>query len=213
MDSKLIAFVGISALLVVTPGPDMATVTKNALRLGRRGALLTTLGIVSAILMHTTAAAFGLAVLLRTASRVFMIVKLCGAAYLVYLGLQALRSSVRLGAPEHGAAADSGAPSAERVNRAAYWQGFLSALLNPKLLVFFATFLPQFVDPGAAAVPRMLVLGITFDLIGLIWLTSYGLFVTKMRDFFRSPKVRRRMERITGAVLVGLGARLALERA
>ncbi len=212
MDSKLIAFLGISSLLVITPGPDMAMVTKNALRLGRRGALLTTLGIVSAILVHTAAAAFGLAVLLRTEAGIFTIVKLCGAAYLLYLGMQALWSSVRSGTGDSNAADGVDAPTAQPSGLSAYRQGMLSALLNPKLLVFFATFLPQFVVPGRPALPQMLVLGLLFDLLGLTWLTSYGLFVTRMRDFFRSPRVRRRMERVTGAVLVALAGRLALDR-
>jgi threonine/homoserine/homoserine lactone efflux protein len=212
VDGRLIAFLGVSALLVITPGPDMAMVTKNALRPGRRGALLTTLGIVSAILVHTTAAAFGLAVLLRTEASVFTAIKLCGAAYLLYLGVQALWSSVRSGEQEMETSRETeGAPRA-RSGLAAYRQGLLSALLNPKLLVFFATFLPQFVEPGRPALPQMLVLGLLFDLLGLIWLTSYGLFVTRMRDVFRSPRVRRRMERVTGVVLVGLAGRLALDR-
>ena len=212
MDGKLIAFLGISALLVVTPGPDMAMVTKNALRLGRHGAMLTTLGIVSAILVHTTAAAFGLAMLLRTEAGVFTVVRLCGAAYLLYLGLQALWSSVRSGEHLADATVDTATPVPERSGLSAYRQGFLSAMLNPKLLVFFATFLPQFVEPGRPALPQMLALGLVFDLLGLIWLTSYGLFVTRMRDFFRSPRVRRRMERATGAILVALAGRLALDR-
>lgn len=212
MDGKLIAFLGISSLLVITPGPDMAMVTKNALRFGRRGALHTTLGIVTAILVHTTAAACGLAVLLRTEAGIFAVVKLCGAVYLLSLGLQALWSSLRGEEPEADAAVDTARHSAGSSGVSAYRQGVLSALLNPKLLVFFATFLPQFVDPSRPALIQMLVLGLLFDLLGLIWLTSYGLFVTRMREVFRSPRVRRRMERVTGAMLIALAGRLALER-
>src|SRR5437588_3955642 len=86
MDAKLLAFVGVAALLVVTPGPDMAMVTKNALSGGRRGALLTTLGIGTALLIHATVAALGLSALLRAASGVYSVVKLAGAGYLIYLG-------------------------------------------------------------------------------------------------------------------------------
>ena len=211
MDSKLLAFLGIAALIIITPGPDMAMVTKNAIGQGRRGALLTTLGIVSALLIHVTVATLGLSALLRTASMLFTAVKLCGATYLIYLGVRALWTSLH----RHGDA--SGSINALRIEQrgdamTAYRQGFLSALLNPKLVVFFATFLPQFVEPGQAVLPRMLLLGAIFVVMGLAWLTCYGLFVTRLRAFFASARVRRRMERMTGLVLVGLGARLALEK-
>ena len=210
MDARFLAFLGISTLLIITPGPDMAMVTKNALRHGRRGALLTTLGIGSALLVHATVAALGLSALLHAASGLYTIVKLCGAAYLVILGILALWSTRRGGALHPDPEATEEPETAKGVSP--YLQGFLSAILNPKLVVFFATFLPQFVESGRPVLPQMLLLAATFDIIGMIWLTSYGLFVTKMRAVFRSPAVRRRMERFTGTVLIALGARLALER-
>jgi len=91
-------------------------------------------------------------------------------------------------------------------------QGFLSALSNPKLGVFFVTFLPQFVLPGQAVLPRLLVLGVTFAVIGWLWMNLYGFFVTRLRDVITAPRVRQWMERVTGVVLLGFGARLALER-
>lgn len=209
MDNRLLAFLGISVLVAITPGPDIALVTRNALMLGRRGAQFTTLGVISAILIHTAAAALGLAVLLRTASTLFTVVKLAGAAYLVYLGLQALWPARRSAGGEYEPAElRTGVPRP----RSAYWQGFLSALLNPKLLVFFATLRPQFARPGAAALPRMLLLGMIFAAAGLGWLSGYGALVTALRPVFSSRRVRRWMERFTGTVLVGLGARLALDR-
>lgn len=211
MDSRLLAFLGISVLLIVTPGPDMATVTKNSLGRGRRGVLLTTLGIGCAILVHVTVAAVGLSALLRAASGLYTIVKLLGAAYLIFLGLQALWStrSIQANDPSHEPPVAAGAGA---VWGSSYRQGFVSALLNPKLVVFFATFLPQFVAPGQPVLPQLLLLGVLFDALGVLWLAGYGLFVTLLRAFFASPPVRRRMERLTGTVLVLLGARLALER-
>jgi threonine/homoserine/homoserine lactone efflux protein len=211
MDSRLLAFLGIATLLIITPGPDMATVTKNALGRGRRGALLTTLGIGSAILVHVTIAALGLSALLRTASGLYTIVKLCGAAYLTFLGLQTLWSA-RLKRAANSGQEQSDASTTDSHWSSSYRQGFVSALLNPKLVVFFATFLPQFVAPGQPVLTHMLLLGVLFDILGMIWLSGYGLLVTQLRTFFASPIVRRRMELLTGAVLVALGARLALER-
>jgi threonine/homoserine/homoserine lactone efflux protein len=210
MDGKLLAFLGISTILIITPGPDMAMVTKNALGHGRRGALFCTLGISTALLIHAGVAAVGLSALLRTASGAFMVVKLCGAAYLLLLGLWTLRTTHRNQLGPHGETSEA-APVATG-GLSSYGQGFLSAILNPKLVVFFATFLPQFVEGGRPVLPQMLLLGVIFDLMGILWLTSYGLFVTRMHDLFSSAAVRRRMGRLTGAALVGLGLRLALER-
>ncbi len=210
MDRTLLAFLGTAALVIVTPGPDTATTIRNALRHGRRGALLTPLGAGSAILVHATVAALGLSTLLRTAAGLYTVVRLCGAAYLIFLGIQALRSARQPDDIHHGpvgrekpAIAFSGTP---------YWQGFLSAILNPKLVVFFATFLPQFIAPGQAVLPRMLFLGIAFDSMVILWLMGYGFFVTIMHRLFNAPAVRQRMERLTGVVLIALGARVALEK-
>jgi threonine/homoserine/homoserine lactone efflux protein len=91
-------------------------------------------------------------------------------------------------------------------------QGFLSAISNPKLGVWFVTFLPQWVLPGQAVLPRLLELGITFAVIGWIWMNVYGLFVTRLRKVITAPRVRQWMDRVTGVVLLGFGVRLAVER-
>lgn len=212
MDSKLLAFVGLAALLIITPGPDMATVTKNALSQGRRGASFTTAGIGTATLVHVTLAALGVSALLRAAATLFLAVKLCGAAYLTILGVRALWAARPLRTGQHGAPAAPETATPRARAGSPYRQGFLSALLNPKLVVFFATFLPQFIAPGQAVLPHMLLLGLLFDVMALLWLTGYGYFVTRLRAFFSAARVRRSMERVTGLVLVVLGARLALEK-
>lgn len=206
MDTELLAFAGISVLLAVTPGPDMAVVTKNALAHGRRGVVLTTAGLALAISVWITATAFGLSALLRASGEAFFVLRLVGAAYLAYLGLRTLIDS-------RGRAADpvAGAPSSAP-GRAIFRQGFLSAMSNPKLGVFFVTFLPQFVAPGQAVLPRLFLLGLIFAVIGLTWMNVYGLLVTRIRNVITAPRVRQWMERVTGVVLLGFGARLALER-
>jgi threonine/homoserine/homoserine lactone efflux protein len=132
--------------------------------------------------------------------------KIVGAAYLAYLGVRTLLES-RARPDDLLAGVAPAAPA-----RAVFRQGFLSALSNPKLGVFFVTFLPQFVLPGQAALPRLLELGIVFALIGWTWMNVYGLFVTRLRDVITAPRVRQWMQRVTGVVLLGFGARLALER-
>ena len=206
MDSALLAFIGISLLLAITPGPDMAVVTKNALAHGRRGVILTTTGIAVALAIWITATAVGLSALLRASGEAFLVIKLIGAAYLAYLGLRTLIDSRRR--PDDLLASAPVAAPAHAIFR----QGFLSAMSNPKLGVFFVTFLPQFVTPGQAVLPRLFLLGLIFAVIGWTWMNVYGLFVTRIRDVITAPRVRQWMERITGVVLLGFGARLAVER-
>jgi threonine/homoserine/homoserine lactone efflux protein len=184
----------------------MAVVTKNALAHGRRGVILTTTGIALALAVWVTATALGLSAVVRASSDLLTVLKLIGAAYLAYLGIRTLFDSWRK--PEDLLA---GTPPAAPA-RVIFRQGFLSALSNPKLGVFFVTFLPQFVTPGQALLPRLLVLGLIFALIGWTWMNVYGLFVTRIRDFVTAPRVRQWMERVTGVVLLGFGARLAAER-
>ena len=206
MDTQLLAFAGISLLLAVTPGPDMAVVTKNALAHGRRGVLLTTSGIGLALVIWVTATAVGLSALLRTSGEVLFALKIVGACYLAYLGIRALIDS-----RQRPGDLLAGTPPAAPAH-AVFRQGFLSAISNPKLGVFFVTFLPQFVLPGQAVLPRLIELGVTFAVIGWIWMNAYGLFVTRLRDVITAPRVRQWMQRVTGVVLLGFGARLALER-
>jgi threonine/homoserine/homoserine lactone efflux protein len=206
VDATLLAFTGVSLLLAVTPGPDMAVVTKNALAHGRRGVILTTTGIALALVIWTTATALGVSALLRSSSELLFVLKLVGAAYLAYLGVRTLLDSRRRPA-DFLAAAPPPAPS-----HAIFRQGFLSAISNPKLGVFFVTFLPQFVMPGQPVLSRLLLLGAIFAVIGWTWMNVYGLLVTRIRDFITAPRVRQWMERVTGVVLLGFGARLAAER-
>jgi threonine/homoserine/homoserine lactone efflux protein len=207
MDTTLLAFAGVSLLLAVTPGPDMAVVTKNALAHGRRGVILTTSGIALALVLWVTATAVGLSALLRTSGEVLFVLKIVGACYLAYLGIRTLIDSRR-----QPADLMAGAPQAAAPGVAVFRQGFLSAISNPKLGVWFVTFLPQWVLPGQAVLPRLLELGITFAVIGWIWMNVYGLFVTRLRAVITAPRVRQWMERVTGVVLLGFGARLAVER-
>jgi threonine/homoserine/homoserine lactone efflux protein len=184
----------------------MAVVTRNALAHGRRGVVLTTTGIAAALACWVTATAVGLSAVLRASGEALFVLKLLGAAYLAYLGTRTLIESRRRPA-DLLAAAPPPAPA-----HAIFRQGFLSAISNPKLGVFFVTFLPQFVAPGQPLFSRLLLLGLIFAVIGWTWMNAYGLLVTRIRDFITAPRVRQWMERVTGVVLLGFGARLAVER-
>lgn len=193
-------------MLAVTPGPDMAVVTKNALAHGRRGVFLTTAGIALALVVWVLATALGLSAILRASANLLFALKLIGAAYLTYLGVRTLIES------RHRPADLLAATPPPAAAHAVFRQGFLSAITNPKLGVFFVTFLPQFVVPGQSVLPRLLQLGIVFAVIGFLWMNVYGLSVTRLRAMITASRVRQWMQRVTGVVLLGFGARLALER-
>ena len=196
----------ISVLLAVTPGPDMALVTKNALAHGPRGVFLTTAGIAIALVLWVTATAFGVAALLKASSTLFYALKIVGGAYLAYLGIRAWLASREK--PTDLLVGMKAAPAGSILR-----QGLISAGTNPKLGVFFVTFLPQFVEPHQPLLPQLLLLGSVFALIGWLWMIVYGLLVARVRDIITAPRVRQWMDRVTGTVLIGLGVRLAFDRA
>lgn len=203
LDPLFLAGLAVLALLTVSPGADMALVAKITLERGRRAALLATIGICSGLLVHATASALGLSVILATSAEAFTIVKLAGAAYLAYLGVQALRSSFR---PEVA----EGAPPRRRANP--YLQGVFSNVLNPKVAVFYLTFLPQFMSPGDNVLARSLAFALAHGVMGIVWLSAYAYVLSRVSAVLGGTSVRRWLERVTGGVLIALGARLVLER-
>jgi threonine/homoserine/homoserine lactone efflux protein len=205
-DSSLIVFAGLSLLFAVVPGPDVATVTRNGLAHGRRGVLNTVAGISVALCVWTVAAAVGVAAVLEASARLFSVLEILGALYLAYLGIRTLWGTRHGVLPEDDVQGPP-APASQLLR-----QGYLSAQLNPKLGVFFVTFLPQFVHPGQPALARMLLLGGIFGAIGIGWLIVYGLLLTRLRDVVGSNRVRVWMNRCAGVVMLGFAARLALNR-
>jgi threonine/homoserine/homoserine lactone efflux protein len=216
----LAAFLGISILVIVTPGQDTALTIRNTLLGGRGGGVATAAGVTTGQLTWTIATSAGLAALLVTSEPVFMVLKWAGAAYLVFLGLQALHAALSPGArsvspsPSGGAnvVRVAGFPEWEGSGRRLYLQGVLSNLGNPKMVVFFSSLLPQFVAPGQATFARLLVLGLIFCSMTFVWLSFYAVVVARVGDFLRRDRVRRALEATTGVVLIGLGLRLATER-
>jgi len=207
VDSSTLAFAAVAALLVITPGADMALVAKNALAHGRRAAITTALGVCLGGVIWTLAAAFGIAAFVRSSQTAFNTLRIAGAAYLLYLGLQAIWKARRRG--------ERAQPASERAaqsGRTAFRQGVFSNLLNPKLAVFFTSLLPQFIAPGQSVFARSLLLGGILQLIAIVWLTFYSCLVARMGAALRRPRVRRWLDRLTGTVLVAFGLRLAMER-
>jgi threonine/homoserine/homoserine lactone efflux protein len=196
-------FLVVSLLVIVTPGQDTALTIRNSLLDGRRGGLLTALGVFAGQATWTVATSAGVAALLAASERLFLALKLAGAAYLVYLGarttFEALRSRQR---PAASGARRSSAP---------FRQGLLSNLGNPKMGVFFTSLLPQFAGRGHGTFWSLLALGLVFCCLTLGWLSAYAFVVARAGDVLRRPGVRRVLDAVTGVVLVGLGIRVATE--
>jgi RhtB (resistance to homoserine/threonine) family protein len=194
--------------VIVIPGPDTAVVTKNVLIHGRRAGLGTSLGVSAGLSMWTIAAAVGVASLVRASEVAFTMLKLLGALYLVWLGIQALRAA---GHPT-GDALTAAAARPGMSARGGFRQGFLSDLANPKIGIFFTSLLPQFVSAGHAVLLPFLVLGAIFVAMTLLWLLAYTLVADRAAQTLMRPRVRAGLDRFTGVVLIGLGLRLAVER-
>src|SRR6478609_1331188 len=194
----MLPFLAVSAIVVVTPGVDMALVTKNALLHGRAAARATALGVNLGIFIWTLAAALGLAAVIAASAVAFTAIKLLGALYLVYLGLRALLGR--------------GEPVAIPARGSAFRQGLASNLLNPKIAVFFTSLLPPFVDAQHAQPADLLLLGVLFNCMGVVWLLVYAELTARGRDVLVRPRVKRTLDRLSGVALVALGVRLAAER-
>jgi threonine/homoserine/homoserine lactone efflux protein len=205
---QLVPFLLASALVTLVPGADMALVTRQVLLGGPRLAHRTIAGNLTGVAVHGMALAAGLSALLVASATAYTVVKLAGAAYLCYLGVQALRSAAR-----PSTSADEGPDPADAApGRRAYTQGLLSTILNPKPALFFLTFVPQFVDPGRSVLAQTLFLTLLHIVVGLIWLTSYAQLVDRARRVVTRERTRRCLEASTGVVLVALGLRVAVER-
>jgi len=196
--AQLAAFLGVSAVVIVTPGQDTALTIRNTLLGGRGGGIATAAGVVSGQLVWALAASAGLSAVLLASAPLFMAIRIAGAAYLVLLGVQALVAAVRGAQRVH-------AEAAPRRRSAPYRQGVLSNLGNPKMAVFFTSLLPQFGSSFAS----MLALGLVFATLTLVWLSAYAVAVAKATNFLQRSWVRRALDAVTGLVLVALGLRVA----
>lgn len=230
MPSNYLAYLGLAILLVIAPGPDFAVVTKNCLMYGRRAGLFTSFGVVSSLIIQGLAAALGIAALIVRSATAFNSLKIVGAIYLGFLGFQALRAAFKRGrapldededetAPANqAAAAQAAAANAEAPEQAAvqtatrnrlllrgYRQGLLSNISNPKVLAFYFSLLPQFVNKAHPALTQVLVLAFTHAFFALIWLLIVVAVLERLRAVLRRPRPQRILEGFTGLALVSFG--------
>lgn len=211
--STFLAFLGVSVIVIVTPGPDTAITIRNTLLGGRAGGVFTALGIACGQTLWAFATSIGIVALLIASEPIFLAVKYLGAAYLVYLGVQALREALRPSVPAPAHASTPARGAARRMTPiGAFRQGVISNLGNPKMAVFFASLLPQFVPSGDATVSAFLLLGAVFAVMTFAWLALYAVIVARAGDVLRRPAIRRTIEGLTGTLLIGLGLRVAAEQ-
>jgi threonine/homoserine/homoserine lactone efflux protein len=200
METSTLTFALAALVLIMIPGPDQALITRSTLLGGRKAGLLTMVGGVLGVTVHATAAAVGLSALLLASAKAFTVLKIAGAAYLLWMGVQTLRSSPSAQAPRFALGL-----------RAAVRQGFLSNALNPKVALFFVTFLPQFLPTGqTAGATRLsaLLLSGVFALLFAGWFGLYVIVVNNLGRVLRRPRVKAAIQRVTGVLLVGFAVGL-----
>jgi threonine/homoserine/homoserine lactone efflux protein len=199
-----LVFLGVITLLTITPGADMAMVSRSVFMGGRRFAFATTLGIGAGCLVWALASAAGVAAVLAASETAYDTLRLVGAAYLVWLGVQSLLAARRGYRGELAPASGRAAPSPFR-------QGLLTNLFNPKIALFYTTFLPQFIRPGDPVLLLSVAMASVHIALGIVWLSAYAWLLDRAMEAFWSSRLRRALDALTGAVLVGLGIRVAAD--
>jgi threonine/homoserine/homoserine lactone efflux protein len=208
MLATLLAFVGVSIFILITPGPDTALTIRNSLIGGRKTGVFTALGVAIGLSIWAFASSLGLVALIVASEPVFLAVKYAGAAFLIWLGACSLVSAWR-GKPDDAAAM----PARGRLSPwAGLSQGVASNLSNPKMVALFTSLLPQFATTGEGAFASLLLLGLTFCAMTFVWLTLYAVVVARAGDVLRRRNVRRAIEAATGGVLIALGVRMVAEQ-
>ncbi|MBQ1059307.1 MULTISPECIES: LysE family translocator [Micromonospora] len=230
-DIQIISFVAASLLIIIVPGVDFALVTRQTVRYGRRAGFVVLAGLFVAALVHASFATAGLSALLVSSPTLYTVLRVAGALYLLYLGgtiLWATRprrtapaaQPVPVGAGGAGPDPDTGpapvpeAPAADEphVARRSFVMGVTSQLLNVKVVVFYVSFVPQFVRPGDGAAARTAVLAATFIGLAVLWWACYIMLIDRLQPWLTRPSVLLVIERLTGLILIVLAIRIALSR-
>ena len=215
---NLLLFVPLAAILVILPGPDFALIAKISLMNGRPQGQAAAVGVALGICVHTTAAMLGISAIIAQSVLWFSILKYVGAAYLVWLGIHALRSGQAVSAAVVKTARQDDAPrSAQRLTLRQWMhffgQGFLTNALNPKAVLIFLTFLPQFMDPHAPLAPQFLTLGSIMSGLCLFWYVPLAYMLGRIRHVFENSRFQKWMQRCTGLVFIAFGLKLATAQA
>ncbi len=203
IDAQIIAFTAVAAALAVTPGADTMLVIKNSLRNGQQAGWATTLGILGGTLFHALISALGISVIIAQSESLFQLIKIVGAIYLVWLGLQTFRSG------RHQSEISN--DYQQLALRNSFNEGLITNLLNPKVAIFYIAFLPQFISPGDPVLAKSILLACIHNILSLLWLGGLAIAIGSGRNFIQQQPVRQWLSRLSGSILIALGLRLALE--
>ncbi|CAH0272708.1 Leucine efflux protein [Peribacillus sp. Bi96] len=199
-------FLVLSLFVVMSPGIDTALITKRTISDGRKDGYRLAIGLSTGSLVHTFAAAFGISTILMQSAVVFEIVKYVGAFYLIYLGLSSFIKRTKKDVTHVENLNNS------EMKKSAFKQGLFSNVLNPKVAMFFLTFLPQFVKTGENATQQLIMMGVIYTGLSIAWFFVYVYLINSLRVWLMSMKVQRIMDKATGIVLIGFGLKLALDK-
>lgn len=201
----MLVFIAAALVIIIIPGPDQALITRQALVRGKGSGFMTTVGGATGLTVHASAASFGLTALLVASPVAFSVLKIVGAVYLVWMGVQTVRTARRAATNQ-----PTGEPTDRKPLRCLR-KGFLTNALNPKLAVFFVTFLPQFLPTSGPVLTQALTYCGVFAVLYLTWFSLYVFTVDKVGSVLRRPRVRSGIEYVTGVMLLGFGAGLAIQ--
>jgi RhtB (resistance to homoserine/threonine) family protein len=210
MDPQFLTFLIAITLLTITPGVDTVLIIRNTSRGGWRDGALSSLGICSGLFVHAVVSAVGISVILLQSAWAFKALKLAGAGYLIWLGIVSLRSAARNGEPLKLNGHSRGAYRFSA--RRSLMEGFLSNVLNPKAVVFYMAFLPQFIDPARSALQQSLFLAGLRFVIAMVWQCLLASLVHQAKSWMQNQKVRRSLDGLTGTIMMAFGIKLALDR-
>ena len=207
MADYVLTFLAVSIVVIVVPGPDTALTIRNTVRGGRAAGVGTALGVSTGQLIWAVATSMGLVAVLLASEPIFRAIRLAGAGYLIWLGLQSLRAAFTA-----RSRSEPDTTCGERLSsRAAFAQGIVNNLGNPKMAVFFASVLPQFTAPGQGMVSALVLPGVLFSALTFAWLAVYATTISLAGRLLRTSRVQRAIEAVSGTVLIGLGVRVAAD--
>lgn len=209
MDPQFWTYLVAITLLTMTPGVDTVLIIRNTTRGGWRDGALSSLGICCGLFVHASVSAVGISVILLQSAWAFQALRLAGAAYLMWLGLASLRSAARRGTPP--ALNDPLGGRYRFSMRRSLTEGFLSNVLNPKAVIFYMAFLPQFIDPAGSALKQAFFLAGLHFIVAMVWQCLLASIVDRARNWMRSQRLRRGMDGLTGAVMMLFGIKLVLD--
>ncbi|GEK33944.1 LysE family translocator [Kurthia sibirica] len=205
-------FALVALMIVMVPGVDSLLVLKNTLSYGKKAGVFTMIGIVLALVIWTTLAVLGLATIIAKSVVIFLAIKYLGAAYLIYLGIQAWRSKAQNMQLQTVAEPEPGGGRFSNKSFNCLTQGLTTDLLNPKTLLLYVTLMPQFIEPSHSVNMQLIVLATVLIMIAVVWLGIVVFIITIIRKWFLQERIQVIFNKLTAVVLVGIGVKLATEK-